>query len=294
MIVDLILVGIIIVSLAIILFIIFKKFPIISSINIAKIPKHKQRELKDSLLEERLKRKFIFFKERTSLKAKPYKDRLKKTLKKLHTKILELERQYQENVNKEKDPEEIKNKIDLLFDEAEELVKNEKYNEAEKKFIEIIGLDNLNKDAYKSLAEVYLQLKEYGHAKEIYKFTLKIDSSDNSIYSSLGRIASQEGNFEEAEKEYLQSISINNKIASNYIDLGDVYSAMGRKDKALNSYQEAVKLEPNNPKNLDKLIEISIELKNKQIAQETYQKLKEVNPENQKLRELERRISLLK
>lgn len=294
MIIDIILIGIIIVSLTIILFIIFKKFPIISSINIDKIPRHKQKELKDGLLEERLKRKFLFFKEKTSSKAKPFKDNLKNKLKKIYIKILELEKQYKKDINKEKGPEEIKSKIDLLFDEAKELVKNEKYNEAEKKYIEIISLDNRNKEAYKSLAEIYLQLKQFEHAKDTYKFILKMDSLDNSVYSGLGRIATQEGNFKEAEKEYLQSISINNQIASNYIDLGDIYLALDKKGKALESYQEAVKLEPNNPKNLDKLVEMAIELKNKHLAQSAYEKLKEVNPENQKLRELEEKISLLK
>lgn len=75
MIYDFIAISIIVISLVIIAVIITKKFPIVSSINVASIPKHKQEKVKDDLIEDRLKRKFRDLKAKTTIRAKPLKNR---------------------------------------------------------------------------------------------------------------------------------------------------------------------------------------------------------------------------
>jgi len=297
MIFDYILIIVVIITLGIIIFIVSRKFPIISSINTEAIPEQKTKRVKNGLLEKRLKRKFVDMKIRTSFHLKPLADRIKVGFQKLYDRILEMEKHYQKKMKEVSTPEEkqeLEKKISILLEEGERFSKEENFKEAEKKYIEIISFDHKNIEAYKGLGEVYFKMRDFQHAKEIFKYVLKLNAESDTAYSNLGMIATYEGQLEEAKEDYLQSLAINNKLAIHHINLAETYKSLGDCQRALDGYNEAFKLEPNNPKILDGLIEVSIECKNKTLAKETWQKLKEVNPENEKLNDLKERIDQLK
>lgn len=297
MIIDYILLGLVVVLLGVIIFIIAKKFPIISSINTDAIPEQKMKEVKNGLLEKRLRRKFVNVKIKTSFHLKPIADKIKIGFQNLYNQILEMEKKYQKKAKEVATPEEkeeLKKKTSILLEEGERLNKEENFKEAEKKYIEIISFDHKKIEAYKGLGEVYFNMKDFQHAKEIFKHVLKLDSESDAAYSSLGTIAAYEGHLEEAKEDYLHSLVINNKLATHHINLGETYKSLGDCQKALDSFKEAFKLEPNNPKILDSLIEACIECKDKSLAKETWQKLKEANPENEKLSEFKERIDQIK
>ncbi len=168
---------------------------------------------------------------------------------------------------------EFKKKIDQLLDEAAEYYKKEEFEEAEKKFIEIISLAPQEKKAYKGLGDLYMKKKEYKQALETYKFVLKIDlkGSEEVIKQEDGR--------------EIKTFSNSIELADDHVDLGEVYMAMEDYLSAVEEFKKAVQLEPNNPRNLDLLIEGSINAKNKVLAIEALNALKRINPENQKLKE---------
>jgi len=297
MIIDYILIALVVISLVIIFFIIGRKFPVISSINTKAIPEQKIKVVKNGLLEDRLKRKFIDFRAKTSSYTKPTAEKIKVCFQNLYNRILELERNYQKKMKSAATPkehQELKKKISMLFEDGERLVEEENFKEAEKKYIEIISIDHKNTEAFKNLGEVYFKMKDFQHAKEIFQHILKLDSENDTAYSSLGLIATAEGHLEEAKEDYLKSLSINNQLAAHHIDLGETYKSLGEKEKALECFKEVIKLEPNNPKNLDCLIEACIQCKEKQMAKKAFQKLKEVNPDNEKLDDFKEKIDKLK
>lgn len=296
MIIDYILLGLTVISFGVIILFICRKFPIISSINTKVIPQQRMKKVKNGLLENRLKRKFLNIKIKTSFHIKPVMDKLKVSLQKFYHQIIEMEKRYEKKMkvmNRPEEKEGLEKKIKILLTEGEKLAKEENFKEAEKKYIEVVSLDRRNTEAYKSLGEIYFQMKEFSHAKEIFQHILKLDEGSDSAYSSLGLIATAEGHLEEAKNDYLQSLAINNKVANHHINLGEIYYSLKKDKKALDCFQEAVRLEPNNPKNLDCLLEACIKCKEKELAKKTFQKLKEVNPENEKLGELKGRIDTI-
>jgi len=289
MLVDYIVIGIIIVSIALIIYIAFKKFPVLSSINLNAIKKHQQDKIKKGLLEERLVRKLKSMNIKKIIGAGQTKGEgavvdNKNWLGRTYEKLRDIEKKYQDKIKDQApvDVEEEKKKKNILLAEAEELADKEEWKLAEEKYIELISLDSKSNEAYEGLADVYFDMKDYEHAKEIYKYLLKANSQDDAEVST------------QNDGDENKSVSLNSTLSSYQVDLGEVYMATNEYSQAMNCFKEAIKLEPNNPKNLNSLLEVAIKIKDIDLAEDTFKKLKEVNPENEKLDEIKEQIKELK
>lgn len=292
---DFIAVGIIVVCFGAIVFIVWKKFPVIAAINVGVLEKHKQEKRKKDLIEGRLKRKLSAFRFSTLFKKEKEGKDQPSPLQNFYKSIKNLEQRYRQKIQ-EIEPQgenEVEKKRVVLLQEAQQHLEREQLKEAESKYIEAISLDHKFREAYSGLAEVYLRMKDFIHAKEVYQYLLRMKDTDDAVYGGLGKIATQQGDLKEAEQDYLKSISLNSEVASYHVALGEVYRAMGNQRRALGCFREAIKLEPNNPRHLDLVIEAALQVADKQVASEYYAKLKEVNPDNEKLPELEERIKEL-
>ncbi len=248
-------------SLAGIIFIVIRKFPLLSAIDIKVIKSEQEAETKEKIVAFRLKRKFLELGMTLKKVFLPIFRMTESWSKKFYNRILELEKR----CTKRKpaislSQEELEKKIKTLFFAADEFLKEGNLDEAEKKYVEIIALDRKNIDAYKKLSFLYLEQKNYDYANETLQHILKLNPKD----------------------------------VETLIDLALLQQQRGEAEKAFVNFQKAVEIEPTNPKNLDFLIEISIILGKKELARKTLKKLAEVNPENQKLSEFEERIKSLK
>jgi len=255
--------GIIIICFLVIVFIVARKFRSLAAIDIKSIPSEQQAELKEKILVGRLKNKTAGFFSSVGVKLRPAGKFFKSKIIKLHEYLLELEKKYQKSArhaSTEAVVEEVEQKIPRLMREAEDLAKEEKYAEAEKKYIEVISLDVKNTKAYAALGDLYFKKKDYEQAKETYEYLINIEP----------------------------------EVSDNYLRLGEVYVEIENNEKALENAQKAVELSPNNPRTLDFLLNIAIIVRNKKLAQETLKKLKEANPENEKLEELKEKIKDIK
>lgn len=251
---------IIIVSLAGIIFIIVRKFPVLAAIDMASIQKEREADKKDKIIISRLERKISGVIKKTVLFLRPFFSAAKKWFKKIYNQILEWEKSYvAKKPGPPITPEAVEQKVKGLFFAAEERWKEGKLDEAEKKYVEIISLDYKNTDAYKKLGVIYSERKDYDHAYEIFQHILKLNPND--VETLLG--------------------------------LCLLHKQKGENEKALICAESALGLEPANPRVLDFLIEMSIIVGNKVLAEETLEKLRAANPENQKLGEFRERIGAI-
>lgn len=265
MITYIILASIIIICLIIIGFIIFKKFPKLSAIDLEAMKKYKQSQVKVSIVEERLERNLRIIKNKISVKSAPARKRIANKVKNWYQKALHLQRQYKQKITQDKplklqDKESLRQKVYNLIQKALDLIKQQKFVDAEKVLIEAISIDKQNIETYKTLGDLYIQKKDYEHAKETFEFIKQINSSDEAIWRQLGLLFELTNNLTESVKYY----------------------------------KKAVDLSPNNPKNLDLLLDICIKDKDSYLAKSTFEKLKQVNPENQKLADYQKKIEELK
>ena len=264
MITNIIIGAVAFIAFVVIIVMIVKKFKKLAQIDTSKIPEEKQAGVKSSLMEQRLERKFKSAGSYMGDKVKPAFGKIASGARKLKDRAVSMEKHYAERAKAKKIPtleekEEVRQKVNKLFTEAGEFQKDEKWAEAEKKYLEILGLDLKDTKAYEKLGWVYVEMKDYEHAKETFEFIKKINPKDDELY----------------------------------LGLGEVCWALDKKEEALLNYKEAVNLSPNDPKNLNLLFNTAIELKDKYLAQTTLDKLRQVNPENQKLLEMEEKLAEL-
>ena len=252
------------ISLAIILAIIVKKFPALAILDVHNMPGEKEAKFKNMLMKARIERdlsKWGGIIGQAFLGINKY---LLKLLKLAQTNLKKAKISYKA---KEKLSIDTKEKIIKdLYREAEDLIREEKFTEAEDKLVEVISLDQRHLGAFFDLGSVYEELRKFPEARQTYEYALKLAKQDGS--KAVGEFSPQE----------------------IYFSLAWLEKEAGNIDAAYDNILEALELEPNSPRFLDLILDLSIIRKDKFSALRYLDKLAAANPENQKLEEIRQEI----
>lgn len=292
---DIILIIFIVLSLAFIVWLIFKKLPKLKNVNVDSLPETKMRKQKDIILKNRLLR----ISQNFSLKLKdasgPLQDKVKDSMRQYYQRLKQVEKDLRRRGHEKLTSSVDKSQtIEQLITETKQAINNSEYQTAEEILLDALNIDQYHIESYKLLAEVYRYKKEYIQAKETLEYLLKLThNQDAGIYSSLAYIAKERGNLKQAEEDYLKSISLSDDNYLYFLSLAEVYLDLEEKEKALDVAKRAQLLSPNNPKILDFLINLSIIMQDKELAVQYLDRLREVNPDNKKIMEFVERIDNL-
>ncbi|MDD4332701.1 MAG: hypothetical protein PHT51_01165 [Patescibacteria group bacterium] len=254
----------ILICLAIIIVISARKFSVLASIDVENIPQEKEARVKEQIISSRLKRNFVKWSSKITRALVYLSKKISSLSKFIYRKLHELKENY--SITESLNQSNVQDKIKKLLAEAENLKEEENYNEAEKKLIEVIGLDSKNLQAFGNLGKIYIFEKNFGEAKQTLEHLLKLSET------------AEEGECDYGEIYY--NLSLVNQAMENFVE-------------ALSNIKKALKIQPNNPRYLDAMLEIGILKKDKSAASEALERLGEANPENNKLEEFKRRIKEL-
>jgi tetratricopeptide (TPR) repeat protein len=279
-----VLLVLIVVTLIILGYTLYKKIPDLKNLNIESLAEEQQEKVRKNMLEAKFSRVSERLKSRMTGISMPKKGFLATRIKEIKKRVVELEDKYKKGQGEMIDTK----TTSELFEEAKKMIEADNFSEAERVLIEIIAEDNKNIDAYETLGDLYFDIKSYSQAEEIYKYLIKISIVDTGSTKSI-----RGSKMDELEADALSSLDVDSKMGLYYEDLGQVYEAMEKDDAALDAYLKATSVEPNNPKYLDKLLDISIKLKDRGLAKKAFYGLKKINPENAKLPDLEKAIEKL-
>lgn len=242
-------------SLVGLLFLIYKKLGRLSELphqprsNFSQLKKNQMIHVRfNRVWQEKLNRVSILF--------KPLSIKSQQLFHRVYSRVQELEGKHRSPIAQPVAVDGEKDKYQKTIWEAGELVNQNRFDEAEKKYIQVITWDHKNVQAYKGLAELYWLEKDYDLARSTFEHLLKLTHQDGEIYWKLGSLAMEQGDME----------------------------------KGYERLNEAFEAAPNNPKYIDSLLEACILLGNKDFAWRLVARLKEANPENKKLSEFEDRI----
>jgi len=265
--------AVVILGLVSALFIVGKKFGLLANIDVDNVASEKARALKQQIIADRLRRRFSkwgFFIVRA---LKPISKLLRNGFDWVYDWLNAWQRT---QANREAAlNQEIDQRIDILLKEASELVANDRFDAAEKKYIEIIGLDPRNFEAFRELGDVYYRKQSFDEAKQTLEHALQLKRKAELT--------------EKGEQENPKDIS----LAQIYYLLALINEEGGEYGKAIANLKKALKIEQNSPRYLDRLIEVSIIKKDKIAALDAYKQLEAANPENQKLEQFRTRIGEL-
>ena len=262
-------------------FIIFKKIPEVSSLDVTSMRADKQNRARMKILEAKLSRSGKNLRLGLGKLTNPLFGLVGGRLKKFKEAVASWEEKYRQKPKKDKVHPKT---LDELFAEIDELTAKEDLAGAEKKAIEVIARNKKNVLAYEALGNIYFASQSWDQAEEVYKYLIKLSLlGDKRKTRTADLIKSQK--LEDLETSFLGVIEVDPKIAIYYYRLGEVFASNERWDKALDSFLKSATVEPNNPKYLDKIIELAIKVGDSGLAKKTYRHLKKINPENSKVEE---------
>lgn len=269
----------IVMSLVGISFVIIRKLSEISSIDVSTIPQEKEIEIKNKILTERLSRKTHEQFNSVVSVVKPVWTFVQKNFRSLYQYFVDLERTYRRKYRPLLSKDDIAQNIEDLLQKANDFKEKENYVSAEKQYIEIITLDSKNYEAYKGLADLYMEKKEYAKAQEVFDYLVKLN-----IFQQKKMKQRSGPQIEEALR------ILERDLADVYVDSGIVWQSLGNNDSAYDCFEMALKIEELNPRYLDLLLGMSIVLGKKVKAIDIFNTLKKVNPDNKKLEEFGEKI----
>lgn len=269
--------------------VIIKKFPQLKLIDLSTLAKERHAQVKSRIMKDRFDRTMGEMKTRASFRASGMKGRIGRAYEGVISRLRRMEEQYDEESPPK--PAVRDAKIEKLLADAERAIQEERAEDAEKRYIEILRLDPHHIETYRGLAELYIEGKSYDQAREILEFLLKLDQNDDKAFGRLGAIEAFRGNFHEAEERFLKSIDIAGNVAAYRVQLAKVYLQTDEAKKAWYQLKKALESEPYNPKYLDYFLETSILVGDMDAAKEALNALEAANPENQKLEEFRERIN---
>jgi len=296
---DIFFLVIILIGLAIAGFIVVRKFPQISNLDLGSLPEEKTSQKKKEIITRRIEEQSRSFRSKSDKVFVPLKKVWGQLQLKFRIYVGKVERLWHhEQTTKQKEttkitPEESLRKAEQLVAGGEEFLRIKQWDRAEEKFIAAIKLNSRLTSAYRGLGDAYFERNLLEEARETYRFVLQLDPEDDGVLARLAEIAESQGDLEEAIEYYQKAILVNDSLSPRFSKLANLLLEIDQPEAAREAALGAVELEPQNPKYLDLLAEVAILCRDKALAERAYNDLRLVNPENNKLVDLRERINLL-
>lgn len=141
-------------------------------------------------------------------------------------------------------PQKISEKLEQLWDIAQEASRDKKYLRAEKALLTILRVDERNATAYNRLGILYAKQKAYKDAIECFEIAQSLEPSASSLHN-VGLIHYEIGDYEKAALAFEQALAMENDLAARHIAYAKVQEKLGHTKKMIGALERAVELEQN-------------------------------------------------
>lgn len=141
-------------------------------------------------------------------------------------------------------PTRITERLDKLWQIAQEGLRDKKYLSAEKALLTILRVDERNAAAYNRLGILYAKQRAFNDAIECFEIAQSLEPSASSLHN-VGLIYYETGQYEKAAMAFEQAIEMESGLAARYIAYAKVQEKMGDNKKMVAALEKAVDLEPN-------------------------------------------------
>ena len=141
-------------------------------------------------------------------------------------------------------PSKISEKLDKLWDIAQESIRDKKYLRAEKALLTILRVDERNATAYNRLGILYAKQQAYSDAIECFEIAQSLEPSASSLHN-VGLIYYETGVYDKAALAFEQALAIEEDLAPRHIAHAKVQEKLGHNKRMIASLERAVELEKN-------------------------------------------------
>jgi tetratricopeptide (TPR) repeat protein len=133
-------------------------------------------------------------------------------------------------------------KLDRLWDIAQDSLREHKYLRAEKALLTILRVDERSATAYNRLGILYAKQHAYSDAIECFEIAQSLEPSASSLHN-VGLIYLETDKLDKAALAFEQAISMEEDVPSRHIAYAKVMEKMGHTGRMIVSLERAVELE---------------------------------------------------
>ncbi len=187
----------------------------------------------------------------------------------------------------------VKDRLKLLLDEARSLVRDTKYADAERRYLEALSIDKRCWDAYKGLGNIYLKQKMYNQARETYEFLLHRKKADDVVFAALAEIADAEGNTSGAEDLLRRALEFRPRLPQRHAKLAEFYLEHKQPAKAWPFAKRALEMDEKSLKYVELSMETAILLGDRIEAHRCFDRFRLLSDDQTKIQAIKDRIDAL-
>lgn len=140
-------------------------------------------------------------------------------------------------------PSRLSDKLDRLWEIAQDAIKDKKYLRAEKALLTILRVDERNATAYNRLGILYAKQQAFNDAIECFEIAQSLEPSASSLHN-VGLIYYETEQFEKAALAFEQALELEDDVAARYIAYAKVQEKLGHSKKMIAALERAVELDP--------------------------------------------------
>lgn len=141
-------------------------------------------------------------------------------------------------------PSRISDKLDRLWDIAQESLRDKKYLRAEKALLTILRVDERNATAYNRLGILYSKQQAYDDAIECFEIAQSLEPSASSLHN-VGLIYYETQAYDKAALAFEQALGMEEDLAARHIAYAKVQEKLGNNKRMITALERAVELEKN-------------------------------------------------
>lgn len=171
-------------------------------------------------------------------------------------------------------PTRISDRLDRLWQIAQDGLREKKYLSAEKALLTILRVDERNAAAYNRLGILYSKQRAFNDAIECFEIAQSLEPSASSLHN-VGLIYYETGQYDKAAIAFEQSIEMESGLAARYVAYAKVQEKMGDHKKMIAMLEKAVELEPN-PQSLRILADAYERTGDHELADGIHEKIKKI------------------
>lgn len=171
-------------------------------------------------------------------------------------------------------PARISDKLDKLWQIAQEALSTQKYLRAEKALLTILRVDERNAAAYNRLGILYARQRAFNDAIECFEIAQSLEPSASSLHN-VGLIYYETGQYEKAALAFEQAIEMESGLAARYIAYAKVQEKLGDSKKMIAALEKAVELEPH-PQSLKILADAYERTGDQELAEQIQKKITKI------------------
>jgi len=140
-------------------------------------------------------------------------------------------------------PTKLSDKLDKLWEVAQQSLREKKYLRAEKALLTILRVDERNATAYNRLGILYAKQQAYKDAIECFEIAQSLEPSASSLHN-VGLIYYETGDYTKAALAFEQALAMENNLSARYIAYAKVQEKLGHEKKMIEALEKAVEIDP--------------------------------------------------